>query len=64
MDSNDTQEIVDAIDRLRSAVESLELRVCSLEASVGQRTGGQTGGIEQRLDQISRTVDAIRREMF
>ncbi|MFM8791703.1 MAG: hypothetical protein ACKOFX_04355 [Solirubrobacterales bacterium] len=59
MDSFETQEIVDAIDRLRSAIESLEMRVASLEGS-----GGQGGGIERRLDQISRTVDAIRKEMF
>ncbi|MFM8888647.1 MAG: hypothetical protein ACKOGM_01465 [Solirubrobacterales bacterium] len=59
MDSFETQEIVDAIDRLRSAIESLEMRVASLEGS-----GGQGGEIERRLDQISRTVDAIRKEMF
>ena len=64
MDSFETQEIIDAIDRLKSAIESLEMRVCSLEGLVGQGSGGQSGGIERRLDQINRTVDAIRKEMF
>ena len=40
------------------------MRVASLEGSVGPGTGNASGGIEQRLDQINRTVDAIRREMF
>lgn len=64
MDSYETQEIVDAIDRLRSAIESLEMRVASLEGSVSNGSGGQGGGIERRLDRIGRTVDAIRKEMF
>jgi hypothetical protein len=64
MDSFDSQEIVDAIDRLRSSIESLEMRVSSLEGSAGQGSGPTGGGIEQRLDHISRTVDAIRKEMF
>lgn len=64
MDSFDAQEIVDSIDRLRSSIESLEMRVSSLEGSVGRSGGASSGGIEQRLDQISRTVEAIRREMF
>lgn len=57
-------EIVDAIDRLRSSIETLEMRVSSLEGSVGHTGGGSSGAIEQRLDQIARTVEAIRREMF
>lgn len=64
MDSFEAQEIVDSIDRLRSAIESLEMRVSSLEGSGGRGGGGSGGGIERRLDQISRTVEAIRREMF
>jgi hypothetical protein len=64
MDSFETQEIVDAIDRLRSAIESLEVRVSSLEGSVGSSARASSGGIEQKLDRISRTVDAIRKEMF
>ena len=65
MDTFESQEVVDAIDRLRSAIESLEMRISSLEGSVGSDGRSPIGGaIEQRLDQISRTVDAIRREMF
>ena len=64
MDSFDSQEIVDAIDQLRSAIESLEMRVSSLEGSAGRGSGSSGGAIEQRLDHISRTVDAIRKEMF
>ena len=65
MDAFDSQEMVDTIDRLSSAIESLEMRISALEGSVGQNGGAPSGGaIEQRLDQISRTVDAIRREMF
>jgi prefoldin subunit 5 len=64
MDSFDSQEIVDAIDQLRSAIESLEMRLSSLESSAGRGSGSSGGAIEQRLDQINRTVEAIRKEMF
>ena len=64
MDAFETREMVEAIDRLTSAVESLEMRVSSLEGSVGRSGSPSTGGIEQKLDQINRTVNAIRKEMF